>query len=388
MRKHWPFFIAMNKDFWVFKDRKESDRYRWVGVFSNSFQDNDSPPDIIQSTAHEDATRKLEIGEYEMPLLFLWHEPAWKIGVADHVFLDKVAPGIVFVIATGLIDEDKEFVAEPLSKVRSTMSQGVRFFDYSLHVNREGQTREVREYRTYEISVLPEGIASPANPYTYFNMEAKMIDPEKRERMKDILSEDMLSALESNNQAIASKAAEAGTQYKDGSTALPTMEEIVSGQPSKDRTEDIPVPEATVEQTAEEQLEDTPAEGTVEIDVEDVAVELSADDLSKAIAAHVDNRMAQFAEAIVALADSQVETQRALKSLLSRTEAAEKDLGAVREMVVTPPAATPAFNHAIFHMNKSEGDDSPAEAQGPVETEDKRGMSLIQSIFGGIENGS
>ena len=386
-----PLFMLM-KEFFIFKDRVQSGRFRWLGVYSNSFQDLDDPPDLIMSDAHKDAVRKIEIGEYEPPDLYIWHEEDWKIGVADYVFLDEVEEGIVFVVATGLIDEDKEFVVEPLSKVRSTMSQGLRFFDFSEHVNREGRKRDVREYRTYEISVLPEGIASPANPYTYFNMEAKMIDPTKRAALLAILSEEQLDALESQNKAIAGKAAEAGTQFKsqDEAAPIPTMDNIVNGTAPQAAKEETPVaPAQPVAEAVEEEVpvDEAPEEGATEITPE-VVVELSVDDITAAIAAHVDARMGQFANAIIAIAEKQNEDSMALAALLARTEATEKDLGAVRGLVSQPPAATPAWDNAIFHMKEDEGTDSPAP-QAPAEAQDNRDRnSLISTIFGGNENAS
>ena len=280
-----------------------------------------------------------------------------------------------------MIDEDKEFVVDPLSKIYSTMSQGVRFFDYSLHVNRKGQSRDVHDYRTYEISVLPEGIAAPANPLTYFSMEATQamsIDTTIRQALGNLLGPDAVEKLEQSNAAIADKAAESGTKFKDLQSLMPDLITNEVETEAEAVTEEV-VEDAAVE-TEEVQVESVPEaeELAEETPVAEAQLSLDADAFTKAINTHIDGRVGQLAVVLNHFVKQVEELQQSIDSANARIEATEKDLGSVKTYVAQPLASTKAWDSALFSMK---GADIQEEAQAPVETEDTRRKSILDSVF-------
>jgi len=198
----------------VFKE--QSGRYRWVGGYTNSLMDNSRPADIITSDAHRKAVERFDTGEIPYPPLYIWHEPSWKIGQTDDVFIDEIDESTVFVVATGYIDADKEYLVPYLSTF-STMSHGLVSWKYTLFTEFDQQYRHIEDYATVEISPLPDGPATPANPFTYFVVQedSMAIKKQKRDALLGVLPEDIVEAIESTNKSIAQDAIAAGVQHKD-----------------------------------------------------------------------------------------------------------------------------------------------------------------------------
>lgn len=130
-------------------------RLRWFTTFTNVFKDRQG--EIITEEAHREYVNWAnETKSY--PDLHLWHAgPESKWGQADFVdFVDG------FVVASGLVDEGKEYIAKALEGQEVTTSHGF----HALAVK-----NVIHRYRTFEISPLPAWAA--ANSWTDFQVGLK-----------------------------------------------------------------------------------------------------------------------------------------------------------------------------------------------------------------------
>jgi len=151
-----------NTGLMLWKD-KGTGRYRWFAIYSNKFRDDDHPAEIISEKSHRTFAEMACKGMVPMPELWQWHIPGTRWGIADWV--DYTEDG--FAVASGLVDEGCERVAEAYAKDANPIkvSHGM---PKSLLI-RSGEDPSVIDFHvTTEISPLPADKA--ANPYTGFQI--------------------------------------------------------------------------------------------------------------------------------------------------------------------------------------------------------------------------
>ena len=183
---------------------KTSDgKLRFFTSFTNCFKDLHG--EVITSVAHKDyvywATQ-----HNTYPELQLWHSgPQSKFGQVD--WLDY-SDG--FVLASGIIDADKEYIAEALQKENVKVSHG--FYGLS------NGAKEIMAYRTFEISVLPA--IKAANPYTDFNIAKETVmpfSPEKKGWLKTVanMTDEAIGEWEANLTKMSENLKALGIEYKE-----------------------------------------------------------------------------------------------------------------------------------------------------------------------------
>lgn len=188
---------------------KDDSGYKWLGVYSNSFRDDDMTPEIISSKSHRNFVAGIDKGIYQLPDLYLWHVPEWKFGEATFVAYDEVEPGVVFAIAGGTIDVGKENVAEALLKSGEQWQMSHGMPTGSIKHSADDDTVYDKHIST-EVSVLP-GIYA-ANHLTGFGvLEDDMIPTKKRAEIMEKLSvtDGFLDNLEAANKQVATDEKEA-----------------------------------------------------------------------------------------------------------------------------------------------------------------------------------
>lgn len=299
--------------------------WRWIASYTNSLMDDSTPRDIITSDAHRLAVARYESGAMPLPPLAMWHEMEWKIGETDSIFLDEVDDTTVFVIATGTIDKDKEFVVPYLDEMFHTMSHGLVSWKYTTYVDSGVVTRDIEDYTTVEISVLPDRVSAPANPFTYFGIgeDQMAIKREKRAALAEVLPEEILDTIEGSNQSIAQEAKASNVQHKD--ITMDTQEEVVV---SADVAEDTAV--ATETQTEEEVVTDLPSKSEVD-NLNDIALRVAgvlkesligefADAAASLLKASLDDftsRLAQVEDAVNTISNHVGETDKSVAEIKS-----------------------------------------------------------------------
>lgn len=138
-----------------------TDNYRWLAIYSNNFEDRDTPSDIISKEAHLRYIDRVEKGKALLPTARSWHLPL-DYGQADNVFWADFDKETGFIVATGYFLKGFEAVAESLSK-----SKNIAVSFGGKNVVRDSQNpRVVLDYDAFEISDLPDWAA--ANEFTQF----------------------------------------------------------------------------------------------------------------------------------------------------------------------------------------------------------------------------
>jgi hypothetical protein len=176
---------------------------RFFTSFTNCFKDLQG--EVITQAAHKDyvfwATNK-----EQYPDLWLWHSgPQSKFGKVD--WLDY-SDG--FVLASGVIDADKEHIAAAIEKEVVKVSHG--FYGVS------NVAKEIVAYRTFEISILPA--ANAANPYTSFNIakDTQMpFSPTKKAWLKTVanMTDEAITTWETNLASMSESLKALGIEYKE-----------------------------------------------------------------------------------------------------------------------------------------------------------------------------
>ena len=243
----------------VFKDN--SGKFRWIAAYSNAYRDNDFPPEIISGKSHERFVELVDSGQAPYPELWHWHVPGTRWGVADFVDYDK-ENGIA--LASGTVDEghEKEAMLISQSDEPIILSHGM---PVSSIVRDPDDNTVIVEHITREISDLPRLAA--ANKLTEFHVmteekEMGLSDKKKDYLLKYGVSEDMISAIESNLASTAKSATEAGIERKETSEEVTTTPVVETTPPV---TETIPEPVAEIKENAKpEVIEEVPQYATKE----------------------------------------------------------------------------------------------------------------------------
>jgi hypothetical protein len=187
----------------IFYKDGDSGRYRFFTIYTNCFKD--AHKEIITDAAHREyvdwATRT---GLY--PELHLWHagnKSKW--GQVDWLEYNSG-----FVCASGLVDEDKEYIAEALKGQDISVSQGF------VGIWTKGDI--ISLYRTFEISPLPLGHA--ANNYVDFNIREEKEMPfstTKKEWLKSVakLDDATINDWEKSVDRLSLNVKALGIEYKE-----------------------------------------------------------------------------------------------------------------------------------------------------------------------------
>lgn len=198
--------------------QKENGEWVWLSIFTNSFQD--SHGEWLVSGSHVLYADAIEKGLVDLPELWLWHEPLWKVGKADIIVDDVVDDDTVFVLAAGHFDPDKEWIAPILASTPLANShQGVGMKAGS----------DFLAYVPFEITALPPQEA--ANKLTAFTSWQKERNPmsiskTKRDKLAGFLGVDPseLEALEGQNAEAAQAAKQLGLVSKEATAEVQEQE--------------------------------------------------------------------------------------------------------------------------------------------------------------------
>jgi hypothetical protein len=172
---------------------------RFFTVFSNCFKD--SHKEIISSVAHEEYSQWVNRTK-QFPQLWLWHAgPKSKWGQVD--FIDYVDG---FMVASGLVDADKAYIAKALEKEATEVSHG-----FAGLIDPSGV---YHLYRTFEISPLPSGRA--ANSFTGFKVGAMPFSQERKDwlKAKANLTDADITEWEASLESLSSNLKASGVEWK------------------------------------------------------------------------------------------------------------------------------------------------------------------------------
>lgn len=194
--------VGETQDFHLF--RQKDGRLRFFTMWSNNFMDREG--EVFPEYAHKEYVEYSNEAQ-AFPELWMWHTPGTKYGQVDWM---DMTDG--FVCASGLIDSDKEMLAEQLAKEDVGVSHGF----YGILSG-----KEYPWYRTYEISTLPR--ANAAVWTTSFNLLNEGVkEMAFTQQRKDFLighgvSAEQIADFEKNAAALSKGLRDLGVSYKDTS---------------------------------------------------------------------------------------------------------------------------------------------------------------------------
>lgn len=199
--------------------KQQDGKLRWFAIYSNSFRDNDYPPEIISKESHELFVDMVDNGLVDYPELWHFHVPGTTWGKADWVgFSDG------FALASGTVYEGHENEAELLmGRDDIGVSHGMPL-KYILRDEEDNSV--IRVHVTTEISPLP--MESAANKMTSFfikEQEEMPLNQQKKQHLLSVgFSEDDLLRLEAGLKETAVLAVQAGIESKESNEAIPVEE--------------------------------------------------------------------------------------------------------------------------------------------------------------------
>jgi len=233
---------------------KEGDRYRWFAVYSNKYRDEDFPPEILSEKSHLKFVEMVDKGEVPYPELWHWHIKGTRWGVSDWIAYDT---DFGFSLASGFVDRGHEEEAKTIADLGEPLavSHGLKV----LERNKKDETI-IDGYISEEISDLP--IEAAANKLTGFSLiEAKendMIPDEKRQHLLSVgLTDERIDEIESDLEGKASKADEAGLEFKESLEENPEVEgnqDVLEAETTEEK-EETEVDDLTLPVTRQEVME-------------------------------------------------------------------------------------------------------------------------------------
>jgi hypothetical protein len=329
-----------NTGLMLWKD-KSTGRYRWFAVYSNKFRDDDHPAEIISEKSHKQFADMAQKGLVPMPELWQWHIPGTRWGQADWV--DYTHDG--FAVASGLVDEGSEHIAEAYAKDKSPIkvSHGM---PKSLLVRSTEDPTVIDFHVTTEISPLPAEKA--ANPHTGFHV----LSTGKVKEMS--LSQDQKGFLESHGLT-----PEAVEQISQGLVNLGKSAQG-EGRESKQASEE---PEAEQEAPAAES--DAEEEAPAEFETEEYVTRADFDALRN-----------EVAEALAEVVTGTQTIGESVKSLTTIVKELQADDGQkiAQKAADTPPASLAALiAKSVIGQDSARVDGRGSLAKdGPKETESEK----------------
>lgn len=358
---------------------------KWIGIYSNSFRDDDLVPEILESKGHIDFVKGVDAGKYPLPELWVWHVPEWKLGEATVVAYDEVEDGIVFAIAGGDIDKDKFGIAKAIAESGVDWRMSHTFMTNQ----RNDMDNSYPEWVVHEVSLLPSG--KEANPLTRFGLlsEDNMINPNKRSEMQALLgvtAED-LDLLERTNIGVSEMAKdEREFKAKSEEAEVEAVAETVEAQESKEEAEVVDeVVEAEVEAVVEEEVE------TEEVEAEEEAVEETEEETTEEAPdmTALDSMFAQMGDLFKAMDERLEEIATSVKELSDsvdeRVEEATKELREKQEEQkaekVSPLGHIASYQNLIGKYMKVEADPTDEEDAALIEAKPKEAAAPSASKF-------
>jgi len=235
--------------------KQDDGSYRWLGVYSNKFRDDDRPvKEIISEKAHKEFIGRVNAGEIEHPDLYVWHIPM-PVGKSDLLVYDDSG----FSVVSGTFTNKSVAEALLITSEDLAMSHGMpaEFIQRSKDDN-----SVITRYVSTEVSVLPRRVA--ANKRTSFSVlnakeDQMAIEPELRGKVVDMIGEDATASIEQGLQAVAKEAVDSGVDFKaegEVSTDADTSEveielEVEVEEEVIEEVEEVVEEEATEEQPAQ-----------------------------------------------------------------------------------------------------------------------------------------
>ena len=188
---------------------KQADsRLRVIMRVSNIFKDRHG--EIITSEAHKEYVNWVDAGKgaERMPEFWLWHTNGTRWGKADGLAFDDN-----FLLATGLVDEDSEYIAEALSAKGIDIGISHGFFGFSLE-----NKGYIDLYRSFEFSPLP--IDQAANIWTAYMLakeaDLPISDAKRKFFIEDLgIPETFISKVEQENKEESAAIKALGIAYKE-----------------------------------------------------------------------------------------------------------------------------------------------------------------------------
>lgn len=155
---------------------------QWIGVFSNNFVDREN--EIITGGAWDRYIARLKMGFVDMPKLVDMHLYPHTV----HGYTEDIVHLGHMVVAVGRFTDDElgrksETYYRKNKHLKFTMSHGFNYLPAARKQLEDG-TVIYDDINTFEISVLPEGLALPVNPYTEFEVK-ELMNEEQRKYFED-----------------------------------------------------------------------------------------------------------------------------------------------------------------------------------------------------------
>lgn len=195
---------------------------RWAAVYSNSFRDDDNPPEIISAESHREYVKAVDAGLTDPPVLQIWHEPSLTVGSADWVAYSEVSEDKVFAVAGGAIHPEAEELVKSLVAAfgdELVLSHGF----YALERSKEDSS-VITNHLTEEITLLPRYAA--ANKLTFpviyqQEKETTMIPTYKRTALEAAgVDASLLDRIDGSVNAAAKNGTEQDRESKETSDAV------------------------------------------------------------------------------------------------------------------------------------------------------------------------
>ena len=318
--------------FFIWKD-KATGEYRWLGVYSNKFRDDDSPAEILAEEAHVRFIERVEKGEVAYPDLYVWHIPV-AIGKADLLAYDDAG----FSIVSGTIEEE---FATGLMKTSEDLAMSHGMPAQYIRRDDESDNTVITQYVSSEVSVLPRYAA--ANKMTDFKVlkeeEANMaiIPDNKRQQVSELLGNDLTEKLEAGLALMSDKAVAEGIEFKEESQQGVETDVSETGKKTEDvvdEPETVEEPVAGAEDVAGESVESDAGEEEEPVETGET---LEKGELASTLAAIV-KAMSEQNEQLASMVEKQSARITALES--DAGEQAKSDEERVAELAASTPEAS------------------------------------------------
>lgn len=234
----------------IWKDA-ESGLWRWLGVYSNKFRDDDRPAQIISEAAHKEFVDRVDKGEVNYPDLYIWHIKQ-AIGLADWVAYDDSG----FAVTAGYFYPQFDYIAEALEKSAADLAMSHGMPERFIVLDEKEQV--INSYVSTEVSVLPRYAA--ANKRTQFAIlkesDTMSMTPQKQQGLIEMVGTANAGRFQDFLSETARKAREAGVQEKEQAAPetepAPAAAVADTGVGEPEAAKDVPAaePTAAVDNTA------------------------------------------------------------------------------------------------------------------------------------------
>jgi len=235
--------------------KNEEGEHRWIASFTNNVRDDDFPPEILTTEAHEFFVYLIDKGLVPMPDLWIFHLPEWLVGEADWSAIDKQGQ-FTFIVASGKVYDYAVPFVKSLEGQDVALSHGM----YSSSIERLAEDPTmIRRFISREISILPRNKA--ANKLTSFSSttnrkEKEMIASDKRRALEEAWpgASALIDEIEKANARAAEKALDLGLEFKEAGAEAQgnTTEDEMAEEPTKQEEAEVTeaAPETATEGTA------------------------------------------------------------------------------------------------------------------------------------------